>query len=340
MAGNKAGMKIIIATIAVVTVLLLVFLLFLKNTFTPRGQDKFNKVKFLLDWKAGPEFIGYIVAKDKQFYLQEGIDVELIEGTGAVDSAKLVAAGTYGLGVSSAAAVLEARAQRAPLFALAVIFQKSPVVILSIKENNIVRPSDLKGKRIGVHYGSSEYLEYRAMMNALNIPLLSVQEVGIGFDVQALLSGQIDAQTGYTQNAPNQVRLAGREVNQIFVEDWGVKIYSSLIIANGTFLATNNELARKIVRASLRGWQYSLDHTEEAIKVVLNNYPILDEKFVRACTRDTLGLIKRRDVGKHSLGHQEIERWRNLREIMLAQGVIKDPIEIEAFVTMEYLPGR
>lgn len=298
-----------------------------------------KRIWFLLDWKMGPEFIGYVVAKEKGYYLEEGLDVELVEGTGAVDSAKLVAAGTYDLGVSSAAAVLEARSWGAPLYSIAVIFQKSPVVILSLKEKNIVKPSDLKGRRIGVHYGSSEYLEYKALMNAQKIPLRSIQEIGIGFDVQALLSGKIDAQTGYTQNAPNQVRLAGREVNQIFVDDWGIEIYNSLIISNENYLKNDTELIKRFLRASLKGWQYCLDNSGKAIEIVLNSYPILDKKFVKASTYDTLKLIKSRDVEEHGLGYQNFERWRNLEKILLTQGVIKGPMKIENFVTMKYLPN-
>lgn len=327
---------ILIGVLAIIIVAVIIGALY----FPHRENKKLRRVEFLLDWKAGPEYLGPIVAKEKGYYEEQELDVHLVEGTGAVDAAKLIAAGTHDIGISSAAAVLQARVQGAPLVSLAVIFQKSPVVIYSLQEKNITKPSDLQDKKLGALYRSSAYIEYKAMMKKQGIPLDSVQEVGVGFDVQPLLVGQVDAIMGYTQNQPNLVRLAGREVNQIFVEDWGVNIYNSLIAVNEGFLREEEELVRKLVRATLKGWQYSLDNTEEAIQIVLKAYPLLDEKFVRASTHDTLRLLGSPDVTQYEIGYQNLERWQNLQQMLLDQDVIKKTVDVESFVTNRLLETK
>jgi NitT/TauT family transport system substrate-binding protein len=299
-----------------------------------------EKIDFLLDWKAGPEYIGYIIAKEKGFYKEENLDVTLIEGTGASDAAKVIGAGKYNIGVSSAAATVIGKTQGMPIISVAVLFQKSPVVIYSLKEKNITKPQDLIGKKLGVLYGSSTYIEYKAMMAKQGIDRSKVKEVGVGWEVQPLITGEIDALMGYTQNQPNLVRLAGKEVNQIFVEDWGVNIYSSCIIVNENYLKENEDIVKRIVKASLKGWEYSLEHPDEAINIVLKAYPALDEKFVKASTRDTLPLLKSPDTQKYGLGYQSPERWKNLQDLLFEQGIIKKKVDVSLLFTNKYLPKR
>lgn len=319
-------------------VIFCVILTLIQTMLVDCTKKQTDKIEFLIDWKAGPEYIGYIVAKEKGYYKEENLDVVLIEGTGASDAAKVIAAGKYNIGVSSASATVIGKTEGMPIISVAVLFQKSPVVIFSLKEKNITRPEDLLGKKLGALFGSSTYIEYKAMMAKQGIDRNQIREIGVGWEVQPLITGEIDALMGYTQNQPNLVRSTGKEVNQIFVEDWGINIYSSNIIVNEHFLKANEDLVKRIVRASLRGWKYSLENQNEAIKIVLKAYPALDEKFVRASTKDTLPLLDSPDTRKYGIGYQSSERWSNLLDLLFEQGIIKDKAGVESLFSNKYLP--
>ncbi len=126
-----------------------------------------EKVDFLLDWKAGPEYAGYIIAKELGFYRDAGLDVTLTEGNGANEAAQLIAGGKYKIGVSSAAAVVLINDKGQNVKSCAIVFGKSPTSIYSLKEKNITKPQDLIHKKLGTLYQSSSYLEYEAMMQLL-----------------------------------------------------------------------------------------------------------------------------------------------------------------------------
>ncbi|MBT4139786.1 MAG: ABC transporter substrate-binding protein, partial [Candidatus Latescibacteria bacterium] len=125
------------------------------------GQDQ---IDFILDWKAQMEHAGFFVAKSKGFYKEAGIEVNILEGTGAPTAARVVGNGTYKLGVASGAATVLSRAKGIPIVSLAVINQHSPVVVYSLVEKNILSPKDLIGKRIGVNVGGTKHREFQAFL--------------------------------------------------------------------------------------------------------------------------------------------------------------------------------
>ena len=123
-----------------------------------------TKVQFILDWKAQMEHAGFFVAKQKGFYEQEGLEVEILEGNGAPTSTRVVGNNTYKLGVASGSATVMARSHKIPIVSLAVINQQTPVVVYSLVEKNITTPADLIGKRIGVNIGGTKHREFSSLL--------------------------------------------------------------------------------------------------------------------------------------------------------------------------------
>ncbi len=293
----------------------------------PKGKPE--RVDFLLDWTAGPEYAGYIIAKERGFYKAEGLDVSLTEGNGANEAAQLIASGKYKIGVSSAAAVILVNDKGQNLKSCAVVFGKSPSSIYSLKERNITKPEDLLHKKLGVLYQSSTYLEYTALMNLLGLPMKGVKEIGISWGIEPILNGDVDAAMGYTQNQPNLVRLQGKEINEILVDDFGLKIYSSVIAVNPEFRAKNLKMTQKIIRASLKGWAYALEHPDEAEKIILSAYPALKADFVHLSLKSTLALI---DQTVSPLGYQNMNRWEMTAKMLLEQKLILKPAALKGIV--------
>ncbi len=297
-------------------------------------DKRLKNIDFLIDWKAGSEYAGYIVAKEKGFYKDEGIQVTLVEGNGANETAQLIASGRYKIGVSSAAAVILINDKERILKSVAAVFGYSPVTLYSLEEKNIVKPKDLLGKRLGVLYQSSAYIEYKAMMNKLNINQNNINEVGISWGVEPVLNGDVDAAMGYIQNQPNLVRLQGKKVNEILVNDWGIKIYSSVIAANPEFIREDPTTAKGIVKASLKGWEYAKQNPEEAIKIILQAYPVLQEDFVKLSMESTLSLL---DTSVTPFGYQGEERWKQTAEMLYQQKLTSKVVDLEQIVDNSFL---
>lgn len=299
--------------------------------------DTQDKIEFILDWKAQMEHAGFFVAKAKGFYKEVGIEVDILEGTGAPTTARVVGNGTYKFGVASGAATVLSRAQGIPIISLAVINQQSPVVVYSLKAKNLQTPKDLIGKRIGVNIGGTKHREFQAFLRKQNINEDQIQLMGMSESSPApLLAGQVDAMLGYTEDQPVTVELRGYEVNRLSLADHGINVYSTNIIANEAFLKENPDLSKRFLKASLKGWQYAIDHPNEAVAAYMSQRPESDEKFNHANFKSLIPILKSADVTEHGIGAQTADRWTHTQDVLFDLGQIKQKVDLEKLFTNAY----
>ena len=304
------------------------------------GTDE-TPVPFILDWKAQMEHAGFFVAQQKGFYEQEGIEVEILDGSGAPTAARVVGNGTYKLGVASGAATVMARARNIPIVSLAVINQQTPVVVYSLVEKNITTPADLIGKRIGVNIGGTKHREFQAFLRRQNISEDDIQLMGMSEASPApLLAGQVDAMLGYTEDQPVTVELQGHAVHRLALSDYGIDIYSTNIIANADFLKENPDLVKRFLRASLRGWQRAVDHPEDAVAAYMAARPESDEAFNRANFKYLIPLLQSADTQQLGLGAQTKAKWQQTQDILHSLGMIDQKVDPDLLFTTAFMPEK
>ena len=298
-----------------------------------------TQVQFILDWKAQMEHAGFFVAEQKGFYEQEGLEVEILEGSGAPTAARVVGNGTYKLGVASGSATVMARARNIPIVSLAVINQQTPVVVYSLVEKNITMPQDLIGKSIGVNIGGTKHREFQAFLRHQNIPEEDIQLMGMSEASPApLLAGQVDAMLGYTEDQPVTVELQGHAVNRLALSDYGIDVYSTNIIANESFLKENPDLVKRFLRASLRGWQHAVNHPEDAVAAYMAARPESDEAFNRANFKYLIPLLQSADTQQQGLGAQTEAKWQQTQDILHSLGMIEQKVDLDLLFSTEFMP--
>jgi len=315
-------------------------ILFLTCTFMACAQsnpDSHDQVELILDWKAQMEHAGFFVAKTKGFYEEVGIDINILEGTGAPTAARVVGNGTYKLGVASGAATVMSRAQGIPIVSLAVINQHSPVVVYALAEKNIKEPKDLIGKRIGVNVGGTKHREFQAFLHKHNINEDQIELMGMSEASPApLLAGQVDAMLGYTEDQPVIVEQHGYTVSRLALAEYGIDVYSTNIIANEKFLQENGDLAKRFLQASIKGWQYAIDHPDEAVAAYMAQRPESDETFNRANFKSLIPILKSDDVTANGFGAQSLDRWTHTQDVLFNQGQIEKKVDLSKLFTNDY----
>lgn len=317
----------------------LVWLLFALLTACGSPPDTRHRIQLLLDWKAQMEHAGFFVAKAKGYYDAEGIAVEILEGTGAPTTARLVGSGKYPLGISSGSATVIARARDIPVVSLAVINQHSPVVVYALEENNIRKPDDLIGKRVGVNVGGTKHREFQAFLKKVGIDEDSLQVMGMTESSPApLLAGKVDAMLGYTEDQPVTVELRGRAVTRISFAAYGIDLYSTNIIANADYLEDNPDIVRRFVHASLKGWRYAVDHPDDAVAAYMAERPESDAGFNRANFEQLIPILMSPDVERLGLGAQTTVRWSHTQDILFDLGLIDRKIDIAGLFVADLLP--
>src|SRR5580692_526245 len=160
-----------------------------------------TKANLRLDWKGGGQHAPFYLARERGYYKDEGIDLDIISGSGSSDVVKQVGSKAVEFGIADALVLVQAAEQRVPLTAVAAYYQRTPIVVLSPRSKPVTDPAQLtQGVKLGSKKGSATFQGLTAFLAANDIPLQKVTLVDIGFGVQPLLVKQVDAMMGFSMN--------------------------------------------------------------------------------------------------------------------------------------------
>jgi NitT/TauT family transport system substrate-binding protein len=293
-------------------------------------------VKLGLGYIPSVQFAPFYVAIEKGYFDREGIAVELEHGF-ETDFLKLLGTNERQFIVASGEQVIIGRSQGLPVTYVATWYRRFPVVLFAPTDKGITTPQDLAGKRVGIPglFGAS-YVAWKALVYAAGVPEDKVTLESIGFTQAAAVSeGRVDAALDYTVNGPVQLRLAGRDVIEIAVDDY-LAIPSNGLVTNETTLTEHSELVERMVRAILSGIRYTLDHPDEAFAISLKFVPeaAQQEAVNRAIFDASLGLWQPEAGGR--LGFTDPAIWPTTAEFMLKAGLIDKPVTTEGIWTNRF----
>ena len=245
------------------------------------GNEALVHVKLPLGYIPNVQFAPLYVAIEKGYFKNAGIDVEF-DYSFETDAVALVGADELQFAVVSGEQVLLARAQGLPVTYVAAWYQQYPVSVVSKVGQGILKPADLKGKRIGLPglYGAN-YIGLEALLFSAGLSEKDVTLDSIGYNqVEALAADQEQAVSVYTTNEPVQLRAQGYDLNEIRVADQ-VQLASNGLITNEKTIAENPDLVRRMVKALLQGLADTIANPDEAYSLSKNHIPNLADADAR-----------------------------------------------------------
>ena len=243
------------------------------------GGVSAEEVKLQLKWVTQAQFAGYYVAKDKGFYKEEGLDVDIMPGGPDISPTQVMAGGGADVTVDWMPSALAAREKGLALVNIAQPFKHSGMMLTCLKETGIKGPEDFKGKTLGVWFGGNEY-PFLSWMATLGIPTdgsaEGVKVLKQGFNVDPLLQKQAACISTMTYNEYWQVIDAGIAPEDLVTfkyEDEGVATLEDGLYVMEDKLSDPafKEKMVKFVRASMKGWKYAEANPDEAAEIVLEN---------------------------------------------------------------------
>jgi len=240
---------------------------------------KADDIVLQLKWVAQSQFAGYYVAKDKGFYEEEGLEVEIKAGGPDIAPEQVIAGGGADVIVAWMGGALVAREKGVPLVNIAQPYQKSGLQLICPEDGPIQTEADFKGHTLGVWFFGNEY-PFFAWMNKLGLSTEGgpdgVTVLKQSFDVQPLVQKQADCISVMTYNEYWQAIDAGFKP-----EDLTVFNYSEMgndLLEDGLYVLEDKladpafkENMVKFVRASMKGWKYAIDNPDEAAEIVMDN---------------------------------------------------------------------
>jgi len=246
---------------------------------TATASQAADKLTLQLKWVTQAQFAGYYVAKDKGFYEEAGLDVEIKPGGPDIAPPQVIAGGGADVIIDWMPSALATREKGVALVNIAQPFKKSGMMLTCRKETGITSPADFKGKTLGVWFFGNEY-PFLSWMSQLGIPTEGgadgVTVLKQGFNVDPLIQKQADCVSTMTYNEYWQVIDAGLAPEDLVVfkyEDQGVATLEDGLYVLEESLADEamvDKLAR-FVKASMKGWAYAEENPDEAAEIVLDN---------------------------------------------------------------------
>jgi len=217
-----------------------------------------------LKWHHQFQFAGYYAALNQGYYSQENLDVKILEGGTDAPALNQVLSGEadYGIGDSD---ILLARTQGQPVVAVASVFQHSPYVLLSLRNSNIQKPSDLIGKRIMLSNNQGA-TQFKAMMNKQGIGLEQVTVLPHSWDLQDLIEGRVDAMSAYATAEPARLEKMGYAFSILSNQQYGVDYYGDTLFTTQREVDKHPERVDAFLRATKKGWAYAFSHQHEMAK--------------------------------------------------------------------------
>lgn len=297
---------------------------------SPPSVKPLQKVRLALKFYHQFQFAGYYAALWQGYYTEAGLDVEIFDAATERSSLEAVLGGRAEFGVSGMD-LLRARAHGAPVVATAMVFQHSPVIILSLPGSPIHSPADLAGKRV---MGSREDLfEAAALLKLSGLPLDAVHWLPHQDSVSALLQGQIDASVDYISNEPNQLRRLGHSPKIIRPVEYGVDFYGDILFTTEKFAKSKPALVEAFTSASLRGWRFALDNPDSLIPQILELPGVkergLDPDHLRYEAREIKKLIIPELV---EIGHINPYRIRTITEALQEKKLLPKNFQPDSFI--------
>lgn len=280
-------------------------------------------VSLQLQWVTQAQFAGYYVALDKGWYREAGIDLTIKSGGPDLAPVDLVVAGASDFGTSLLADLTVAIQKGKQVISIAQIQQKSGLLLVARNSSGIKRPEDFVGKKVGVWLGSWE-AQFNALLAKQGIDSKAVDVVSQGWSMEPFLRGDLQVASAMIYNEYHVLLEAGikpEELRIIDYADYGLDFPGDVLFTSRKMVEQSPELSTRMVRASLRGWQYAVAHPEEAADIVLKHdrSGVQTKKHQLSMMREIAKLVH---VPGYQIGYTDEATMQRMIDVLLRYKIL------------------
>ena len=296
------------------------------SIFSCSSENKINKVSLALDWYPNSNHAGIFYAKDKGYFLDEDLDVEVYTPSDPSSILQTVASGRDQFGISYQPDLLLARSEGVPVVAISSIVRTPLNSIMTLKKSGISDPSKLKGKTIGYPGIPLNIGILQSILEGQGLTINDVNLVDVGFDlVPALLSSRVDAVIGaFWSHESILIELEGEGVNILKFQDWGIPEYHELVLVTSEkYLDENKEIVESFVKSFRKGFEGSIESNSESMESLISAYPEVNVEL------ETEGIKLLTPLWIESMKSNNMDSGHKFGDWMKEKGLIDSGLIIE-----------
>ena len=319
-----------------ITNIILLITLF-SSISTVQALDKFS----VAGWsKPISEITNLLSEPDKGFFKAMGIDLGYVPGTGGGSAITNMLSGAADIAFTDPASFYQALDKGEKLIAIYNIYPQNVFNVVSPKSRNITKPSDLKGKKIGVYSmssGTRQNLQVLLHQVGLSEKDVTIQVTGL-LNFAPVIQGQVDA-TAATDTGLFIGKLKGlKDVNVIEVKDH-LNVPSDMFVVTEETYKMKKDLLRRFLSAYRDSTQWMIDNPEEAAKLAITRSINGRNEAVN------LAIIKIRNASAVSvttqskgLGHFDLDLLQKGAQTFRELGLIRTKIDVSKVIKSDLIP--
>jgi NitT/TauT family transport system substrate-binding protein len=217
-----------------------------------------------------------IVAINKGYFAEEGLNVSYERGFGNADTISKLGSGNFDLAFSDMYNALEFNVKNpsSKVMAVAMTQNKAPFAVLALKSSGINSPQDLAGKKLGAPAGDGPRKLFPLFASEVGLDPKSVEWITMEPKLREsfLLKGQVDAISGFVTSALPSLLKGGKtmdDINIFYYTDNGLDFYGNAILTRAEFAEKNPDAVKAFIKAYLRGMQDVIKDPSAGLDAVL-----------------------------------------------------------------------
>jgi ABC-type nitrate/sulfonate/bicarbonate transport system substrate-binding protein len=294
-------------------------------------------LSFQLSWIKSIQYGGYFAGIENNTFKKYGIDPTFNSGGPNVDAVANVAGGQSVLGDRPIGPLLVARDKGIPIKVIGTVFQHSPFSIMSLAAKPIRTVKELQGKTIAVSTSTRPLI--LNLLKDAGVDPRTVNIVPSSPDPAALVSGQIDAYSGYSTNQGVILQTRGVDIFILNVHELGIPETAGTLYGREDFLTANRDLVVRFLRASIEAWRWALDHPEETAKLMVEKYgnPGLDYKAQLTEIKASRPFIEAGPAATKGLLSLDLALYAQIIDLYRKVDIVKSPMKAEELCDPSYV---
>jgi len=286
-----------------------------------------EKVSIQLDWKYQFEYAGYIAAKEKGFYQEAGLEVELREYHNGVDVVSDVLNHKANYGVYNSSIVVENTRLR-PIVLMATYLQHSPLVLVSQK--GIENPADLIGKTIMGTGNEFKHSSLSLLLSHFGITPQNSRLIDHTFSIDPFVQHKVAAMSVYRSNQLYELDRLKIPYDIIDPVEYGFVMNAGNLFTSHEEAIEHSERAQKFIEATNRGWEYAIDHPGEVIDILKKKYGVSKSHEALAYEAKVIKKLMMSDL--YNVGETNSELTQRLFKQLLRAGIIREDQKLGQFL--------
>lgn len=284
-----------------------------------QADKPLKNLSFRFDVTAQGYVAPFVLAQAKGWYQEEGVKVTFGEGTGSTQTIAGIAAGNDDFGWADFGTMVKIQAKGAIVKAFAIVGQVNPMATVSLAKSPVRNPKDLEGLTIGANATGSTAELWPAFAKSAGIDAGKVEFVTAGSATQPALlkAGRVKAINTWMTLGPPALEKLGEQTVAIQWSKYGVNLLNTSIVARPDVVQKNGAAACGFIRAAMRGWEYSVNHPEEAVAALIDAFPNVDRTVALGQLKAQLKLLHTSATAERPIG------WIAESDVAATQDVLK-----------------